>query len=77
MSSTNKRENDGSESERGEAGGLGEILPEPLQPLWRPIERIQGFRHTYGDTYVTILEAAVAVTLIGGYLWWLYLFFVM
>ena len=77
MSPTNEQANNESESERGEVGGLGEILPEPLQPLWRPIERIQGFRHTYGNTYVTILEAAVAVVLVGGYLWWLYLFFVM
>ena len=76
MSSTSEQANNESENERGEVGGLGEILPESLQPLWRPIERIQGFRHTYGNTYITILEAAVAVVLIGGYLWWLYLFFV-
>lgn len=74
MSSTSKRADE--EGTETEVGGLGEILPEPLQPLWRPIERIQRFRHTYGNTYVTALEAIVAVVLIGGYLWWLYLFFV-
>lgn len=55
-------------------GGLDEVLPEPLRPLWRPVERFQGFRRAYGDTYVTAAEAIVAALLAGGYVWWLYLF---
>ncbi|QHS18301.1 hypothetical protein GWK26_06045 [haloarchaeon 3A1-DGR] len=54
--------------------GLGEILPEPLQPLWRPVERVQRFRRTHGETYITVLEAIVAVMLAAGYVWWAYLY---
>jgi len=55
-------------------GGLDEILPKPLQPLYRPIDALQEFRRTYGEMYITILEALVAITLTGGYVWWLFLF---
>lgn len=55
-------------------GGLGEILPEPLRPLWRPVEAVQEFRRTHSDTYITAMEVVVAAMLTGGYVWWLYLF---
>lgn len=55
-------------------GGLGEIVPEPVQPIWRRMESVQEFRRTHGDTYLTVLEAIVAAVLAGGYLYWLYLF---
>ena len=57
-------------------GGLGEIIPEPLVPVWTRIEMFQRFRETHGETYTKALEAMVAAVLIGGYLYWLYLFFV-
>jgi hypothetical protein len=55
-------------------GGLGEILPEPLRPLWRPVGAVQEFRRTHSDTYITAMEVVVAAMLTGGYVWWLYLF---
>lgn len=59
-----------------DVGSLGEVLPAPLQPLWRPVERVQEFRRDHGEAYINAIEAIIAVVLIGGYLWWLYLFFV-
>lgn len=56
------------------ASGLGEILPEPLQPLYRPIEAVQEFRRAHSGTYIKIMEAIVAIMLTGGYVWWMYLF---
>lgn len=58
-----------------DVGSLGDVLPASLQPLWRPVERIQEFRRDHGDTYVNAVEAIIAVVLVGGYLWWAYLFF--
>lgn len=58
-----------------EISGLGELLPEPLRPLWRPVEAIQGFRRAHGERYIKVLEALLAAILIGGYVWWAYLFF--
>lgn len=55
-------------------GGLGEVLPEPLQPLWRPVEAFYDFRRTHGETYVSVMEGIVALLLTGGYVWWLFLF---
>ena len=57
-------------------GGLGEVVPEPLMPVWRRLESIQESRRTYGSTYTGVLEAITAAVLIGGYVWWLYLFVV-
>ena len=62
--------------ETEEVGGLGEIIPQPLMPVWNRIETIQQFQETHGETYTKILKALVAVVLIGGYVYWLYLFFV-
>ena len=62
------------ESSATEAGGLGEIIPEQLMPVWRQVERVQAFRRTHGDTYVAVLELLATIVLIGGYVWWLYLF---
>jgi hypothetical protein len=62
------------ESEQADVGGLGEIVPEPLMPVWRRVESVQEFRRTYGDSYVGVLEALTAAVLAGGYVWWLYLF---
>lgn len=56
--------------------GLGEIIPEPLMPIWTRIELFQEFRETHGPTYTKVLEAIVAVLLVAGYVYWLYLFFV-
>lgn len=56
-------------------GGLNEILPESLLPVYHQLERVQSFRETYGPTYTTYLEALLAIALIGGYVYWLYLFF--
>ncbi|ELZ28401.1 hypothetical protein C474_14874 [Halogeometricum pallidum JCM 14848] len=58
-----------------DVGGLGEIIPDPLIPVWRRIERIQSFRETHGNTYVTALEALTAIALAVGYVWWVYLYF--
>lgn len=59
-----------------DVGGLGEVLPEPLVPIYERLQLIQQFRENYGPTYTTILEAIIAALLIGGYLYWLFLFFV-
>lgn len=56
--------------------GLGEIIPEPLMPIWTRIERIQTFRETHGPRYTKALEAIVAVLLVAGYGYWLYLYFI-
>lgn len=56
------------------AGGLGELIPEPLEPLWRPVAAFYEFRRTHSDTYIRILEALTALVLTVGYVWWLYLF---
>ena len=58
------------------AGGLGELVPDRLMPIWRQIERVQAFRGTHGETYIKILEAITAVVLTVGYLWWAYLYLV-
>ncbi|GAA0268965.1 hypothetical protein [Halobacterium noricense] len=58
-----------------DVGGLDEVVPEPLMPVWRQIERIQSFRETHGDTYVTALEILTAIALAVGYVWWVYLYF--
>ncbi|MFC6719224.1 hypothetical protein ACFQGT_02925 [Natrialbaceae archaeon GCM10025810] len=59
-----------------EVGGLDELLPAPLLPVYRQFERVQDFRETHGPTYTSYLEAILAVALIGGYVYWLYLFLV-
>ncbi|WP_226010952.1 hypothetical protein [Halomicrobium salinisoli] len=55
-------------------GNLGDILPDPLKPLYRPVEDFYAFRETHGETYVSIMEGIVALALTGGYVWWLFLF---
>lgn len=72
MSSTDEAPED--RAETSNAGGLGEIVPESLMPVWRRIEAVQTFRETYGDTYVKVLEAITALVLTVGYLWWIYLY---
>lgn len=57
-----------------DAGGLEEIVPESLMPLYRRYETIQAFRETYGAVYTGALEAVTAIILTAGYLFWLYLF---
>lgn len=57
-----------------DVGGLGEVLPEPLKPLWVPVERIQEFRETWGDTYTGVLEVIVGLGLTLGYVYWLILY---
>lgn len=60
--------------ETEDVGSLGDVLPASLQPLWRPVDRIQAFRRDHGETYVNAIEALIAAVLIGGYLWWVFLF---
>lgn len=74
MSSTDKSPEARAEESMEQAGGLGEIVPEPLMPVWRRIEAIQTFRETYGDRYVSVLELLTAIVLTLGYIWWLYLY---
>ncbi|MFO8116273.1 MAG: hypothetical protein R6U01_13110 [Halorubrum sp.] len=57
-----------------QAGGLGEIIPEPLMPAWRQVEKVQAFRRTHGETYVGALELLTALALTAGYVWWLLIF---
>ncbi|WP_134671759.1 hypothetical protein [Halorussus marinus] len=68
MSATDEAPEDSVDTEN--VGGLGEIVPEPLEPAWRYVERFQAFRDTHGETYTKALEAIVAVVLTAGYLYW-------
>lgn len=58
-----------------DVGGLAEVVPEPLMPVWRRIELVQSFREAHSDTYVTALEVLTAIALAIGYAWWAYLYF--
>lgn len=73
MSSTKDSTED--QIDTSNVGGLEEVIPEPLMPVWKRIELIQQFRETHGDTYVTVLEALTAIGLALGYLWWAYIYF--
>lgn len=55
-------------------GGLDEIIPAPLMPVWARLKLIQDFRETHGDKYVTVFEALTAIVLAVGYAWWAYLY---
>jgi len=68
MSATDEAPEDSVDTEN--VGGLGELVPEPLEPVWRYVERFQSFRDTHGETYTKALEAIVAVVLTAGYLYW-------
>ncbi|WP_144798337.1 hypothetical protein [Halorubrum depositum] len=57
-----------------QAGGLGEIIPEPLMPVWNRVEKVQAFRRTHGEKYVGALELLTALALTAGYVWWLLIF---
>jgi len=57
-----------------QAGGLGEVIPTPLLPVWRRVEKVQSFRRTHGEKYVGALELLTALALTGGYVWWLLIF---
>jgi hypothetical protein len=57
-----------------QAGGLGEVIQEPLMPVWSRVEKVQAFRRTHGDKYVGALELLTALALAGGYVWWLLIF---
>ncbi|WP_435073942.1 hypothetical protein [Halorubrum sp. HHNYT27] len=57
-----------------QAGGLGELIPEPLMPLWNQVEKVQAFRRTHGETYVGVFELLTALALFAGYGWWLLLY---
>ena len=57
-----------------QAGGLGELIPEPLMPVWNQVEKLQAFRRTHGETYVGVLELLTALALGAGYVWWLLLY---
>jgi len=74
MSASDTSPEDVTESSMEKAGGLGEIIPEPLMPVWRRIERFQAFRETHGERYVAVLEILTAAMIIVGYVWWLYLY---
>lgn len=64
------------ESESAPKGDLREVLPESLHPLYERWLLVEEFRATHGSTYIGVLEAIVALVLIGGYVYWLYLFLV-
>jgi hypothetical protein len=68
MSATDEAPEDSVDTEN--VGGLGELVPEPLEPVWAYVERFQAFRDTHGETYTKALEAIVAVVLTAGYLYW-------
>ncbi|WP_135301971.1 hypothetical protein [Haloarcula amylovorans] len=74
MSSNEETPEAMAEESMEKAGGLGEVIPEPLMPAWRQVERVQSFRETHGDKYVAALEVLTAIALTGGYIWWVYLF---
>ncbi|WP_281195308.1 hypothetical protein [Halorubrum sp. F4] len=74
MSSTKDSTED--QIDTSNVGGLEEIIPEPLMPVWKRIELIQEFRETHGDTYVRVLEAVTAIVLAVGYVWWAYLYLI-
>ena len=57
-----------------QAGGLGEVIPAPLMPAWRQVEKVQSFRRTHGEKYVGVLELLTALALTAGYVWWLLIF---
>ncbi|KOX98205.1 MULTISPECIES: hypothetical protein [Halorubrum] len=57
-----------------QAGGLDEIIPEPLLPVWNQVEKVQAFRRTHGSKYVGALELLTALALTGGYVWWLLIY---
>ncbi|QAU11608.1 hypothetical protein EKH57_01865 [Halorubrum sp. BOL3-1] len=57
-----------------QAGGLGEIIPEPLMPAWNRVEKVQAFRRAHGQKYVGALELLTAFGLTAGYVWWLLIF---
>lgn len=57
-----------------QAGGLGELIPEPLMPAWNQVEKVQAFRRTHGKTYVGVLELLTALALFAGYGWWILLY---
>lgn len=57
-----------------QAGGLGELIPEPLMPVWNQVEKVQAFRRTHGETYVGVLELLTALALGAGYVWWLLIY---
>jgi hypothetical protein len=74
MSSTDDSPEAVAEESMEQAGGLGEVIPEPLLPVWRRIELIQEFRETHGERYVGALELLTGIGLAIGYAWWLYLY---
>lgn len=51
-----------------------ELPAGPLVPLYRRVAAIQRFREVHGDTYTKALEAITAAVLVGGYLYWAFLF---
>lgn len=74
MSSSDDSPEAVAEESMEQAGGLGEVIPEPLLPVWRRIEKVQAFRDTHGETYVSVLEVLVGLVLAAGYIWWLVLY---
>jgi len=74
MSSTDEQPEAIAEESMQQAGGLGEIVPEPLIPVWKRVELIQSFRRTHGERYVGVLEVLTGLALAAGYVWWLLLY---
>lgn len=58
-----------------DVGGLEEVLPPQLLPIWSRVQLIQEFRNTHGKTYISVAEAIIAIALTAGYLYWLTLYF--
>lgn len=58
-----------------DVGGLDEIVPPQLMPIWSRVRLVQDFRRTYGNKYIRVMEAIIAIVLTVGYLYWLLLYF--
>ena len=75
MSSTDEQPEAVAEESMKQPGGLGELGPEPLMPVWKRVELVQSFRRTHGERYVGVLEVLTGFALAAGYVWWLLLYF--
>lgn len=75
MSASSSDENPEEMVDTENVGGLEEIIPPWLMPVWSRVQLIQDFRDAHGKKYVKFMEAIIAIVLTGGYLYWLTLFF--
>lgn len=74
MSSNDESPEAVAEESMQDAGGLEEVVPEPLMPAYRQLEKVQSFRETYGERYTNALELLTGLILTGAFVWWVVLF---